>query len=229
MPAPAASERWTEIAGLRTLVVGDRATAGCVIVLLHGFQMEPADLAPFAYSIALDAWFVIPEAPLAAQPRGRAWWHIDAQAREAAIARGPRDFATQHPPDLPQARQRLDAFLDALQIESKPLILCGFSQGGMLACDTLLRHPREVAGLALLSASRIAADEQAYARLHGQRVLLTHGREDPDLAFQAGEALRDALVTGGAQVQWLPFDGSHELPLVVWRALRKFVLGLTQF
>jgi hypothetical protein len=24
-------------------------------------------------------------------------------------------------------------------------------------------------------------------------------------------------------VTWLPFDGSHELPLVVWRALKKLL------
>ncbi|MGE5183235.1 MAG: hypothetical protein ACM31C_14295 [Acidobacteriota bacterium] len=28
---------------------------------------------------------------------------------------------------------------------------------------------------------------------------------------------------GGAHVTWLPFDGGHELPLVVWRGLRKFL------
>jgi len=27
----------------------------------------------------------------------------------------------------------------------------------------------------------------------------------------------------GAAVDWLPFDGGHEIPLVAWRRLRKFV------
>jgi phospholipase/carboxylesterase len=211
---------WTQIAGLRVWSVGDEASAAATVVLLHGFQMEPADLAPFAHSLALPVRFLFPEAPLGAQPRGRAWWHIDAAARTAAIARGPRDFAPQHPPDLPAARAHLGALLDAVP---GPLVLGGFSQGAMLACDTLLRAPRPVLALALLSASRIAADEQDYRGLAGVPVLVAHGHADDDLAFAAGEALRDALIGGGAEVTWVPFDGGHEIPLVVWRALRKLV------
>lgn len=213
---------WVEIAGLRALSVGCAGHARATVVLLHGFQMEPEDLAPFAHSLMLPAHFLFPEAPLSAEPRGRAWWHIDAAARDRAIARGPRDFAPQHPPDLPSARARLGALLDALPT-NRPLIVGGFSQGGMLTCDTLLRAPRPVSAVALLSASRIAADEQDYRGLAGVPVLVTHGRSDPDLAFSAGEALRDALVAGGASVTWVSFDGAHEIPLIAWRALRKLI------
>lgn len=218
---------WIDLAGLRALTAGDRDGAAVVLVL-HGFQMEPDDLAPFAGSMGLPAWFVFPEAPLRAEPRGRAWWHIDARARDEAIARGPRDFAAQHPPDLPAARARLGALLDALPLAGRPLVVAGFSQGGMLACDTLLRAPRpEVAALALLSASRIAHDEQTPLLggrpFAGLPALVSHGRGDPDLAFATGEALRDAVAAAGAAVTWVPFDGGHEIPLVVWRHLRKLV------
>jgi hypothetical protein len=27
-------------------------------------------------------------------------------------------------------------------------------------------------------------------------------------------------------VHWVPFDGGHELPLVVWRRLRQFLLNV---
>ena len=39
---------------------------------------------------------------------------------------------------------------------TRPLVLGGFSQGGMLACDTLLRSSLPIAALALFSSSRIA-------------------------------------------------------------------------
>jgi predicted esterase len=29
-----------------------------------------------------------------------------------------------------------------------------------------------------------------------------------------------------APVTWVPFDGGHEIPLIVWRALRKFLNAL---
>lgn len=223
------AEDTLELAGLRVTAVGDRTSARAVVVFLHGFQMEPADLAPFAHSLSVPAWFLFPEAPLPASPRGRAWWHIDAAIREAAIARGPRDFAEQHPPDLPAARARLTTLLDEVTALAPglPLVLGGFSQGGMLACDTLLRAPRSVAGVALLSASRVAsADWPPYlaaGNLRDVPVLVSHGEADADLAFSAGVALRDTLIEAGADVTWVPFDQGHEIPLVVWRRLRKLV------
>jgi len=217
-------EETIELAGLRVIAVGD-ANADTVVVLLHGFQMEPADLAPFAHSLGTGARFLFPEAPLAAQPRGRAWWHIDAAQRDAAIAKGPRDFAVQHPPDLPAARARLNALLDA--IVAPRVFVGGFSQGGMLVCDTLLRTPRKVDGVLLLSASRIAFSEWGpfleAGNLRDVRVLVSHGKTDPDLAFSTGIALRDQLDAAGARVTWVEFESGHEIPLVVWRAIRKFV------
>jgi phospholipase/carboxylesterase len=221
--------------------VGDPATAQVVVVLLHGFAMTPADLSPFAHSIAVPAWFLFPEGPLAAEPGGRAWWHGDpalraawSAQRAASLARGPRDFTDQHPSDLPAARASLAALLDALapSVGERPLVVGGFSQGGMLLADLLARAPRRLAGAAFFSASRIAFDEwpplAGAAHLRGLPVVVSHGSADLDLAFSAGEALRDALLSGGADVVWVPFDQGHEIPLVVWRRLRKLLLAVTR-
>ncbi len=213
----------------RVVAVGDRESARAIVMLLHGFQMGPADLAPFAHSLGLPAWFLFPEAPFAAEPRGRAWWQLDAKAREATIALGPRDFATQHPSDLPAARATLGRLIDAALAEAgnRPVIVGGFSQGGMLMGDTLVREPRPVAGVALLSASRLAFDEWPpfldAGPFRGMPVLVSHGMSDPNLSFAAGTALKDCLVEAGASVTWVPFEQGHEIPLVVWRRLRKFV------
>jgi phospholipase/carboxylesterase len=223
-------EERIELGGLPAVAVGDRDTAKVVMVLAHGFQMEPADLSPFAHSIRAPAWFLFPEAPLVAEPRGRAWWFIDAKLRDEALKRGPRDFAPQHPPDLPAARDRLLAFVRAAKAiaGTRPLVIGGFSQGGMLTCDTFLRNELDVAAMVLFSASRIAFDEWqpllASRRLDGLPVLVSHGESDPDLAFSAGEALRDCLAAAGADVTWLPFAQGHEIPLVVWRRLRTLLL-----
>ncbi|WP_394827906.1 alpha/beta hydrolase [Pendulispora albinea] len=226
-------EELVTFGGLRAISVApDLAEeARAVVALLHGFEMTPRDLAPFAHSLGVPAWFLFPEAPLAAASRGRAWWHIDPVQRAEAIARGPRDFATIHPPDLPAARAALATFLDALgpAIGDRPLIVGGFSQGGMLTCDTLLRTARRVDGVALLSASRIAYSEWA-ARLPSRPfqdvpMLISHGTSDPDLAFEAGLALRDSMVNAGADVTWVAFDEGHAIPLPVWRQLRKFLLA----
>jgi phospholipase/carboxylesterase len=60
-------------------------------------------------------------------------------------------------------------------------------------------------------------------RLQGVPVFVSHGTQDLDLAFSAGEALRDFLSGAGANVTWIPFDGGHVIPLPVWRAFKRFL------
>lgn len=226
-------EEEIELAGLRVVTVGEPKAAEQVVVLLHGFQMQPRDISPFAHSLRAPAWFLFPEAPLAAEPQGRAWWHIDAKKREEALLAGPRDFAEQHPPDLPAARERLASLVAALapRVGKRPLVLGGFSQGAMLTCDTVLRSTFALSAMVLLSGSRIAFDEWepllASGRLHGLPTLVAHGKADADLAFSAGAALAGALEGAGADVTFLPFEQGHEIPLVVWRTFRKFLAGLS--
>lgn len=216
---------------LPTTAVGHR-DAPIVVVMLHGFTMTPQDLSPFAHSIGMPALWLFPEGRVPARSPGgggRAWWDIDPDARSAALAIGPRDFATQSPPDLPAARAVMARYLDAAAALAggRPLVVGGFSQGGMLVVDLLLRAPRPVSGLVFLSSSRIAVADwpPLPGRLAGVPALVSHGRDDPDLAFATGERLRDALVCAGADVTWVPFDGGHEIPLVVWRRMRQFLLA----
>ena len=219
-----------QIAGLRTLFVDAGVTPRLVVVVLHGYAMRPEDLSPFSRSLALPAQFYFPEGPLDAEPAGRAWWEIDQGARTAALAKGPRDLFAEHPPGAASARARLLAFLAEVRALSGalPLALVGFSQGGMLACDTMLREQPEVGALALLSSSRIAADEwrPLVHRMRDTPMLVSHGRLDPDLAFAAGEALRDFLVLSGGRVTWVPHEQGHQIPLAVWRHLKKFLAAL---
>jgi len=237
-------QRELNIAGLTTTAIGDPHAPPFIFVLLHGFAMRPADLSPFAHSLGLDGLFLFPRGPFEAQLQpgvasGQAWWRIDPVARAAALARGPRDFATEHPAELPSSRARLAAFLDALPdligagSRPPPIVLGGFSQGGMLVCDTFLRQPRGLAGLVLLSASRIAFDEWStlgpspfLTPATNPRVFVSHGQGDTDLAFSAGLALRDHLTELGADVTWTPFEQGHEIPLLVWRGLRKMLQGI---
>jgi len=86
-------------------------------------------------------------------------------------------------------------------------------------------HGGRVDGLVLLSSSRIAyADWQGrLGALAHLPMLIAHGTEDTELGFAAGEGLRDAALAGGATLDWLPYEGGHQIPLVVWRALRRFL------
>ena len=56
-----ADETTLDLGGLRAVSVGDPETAKVVVVLLHGFQMSPEDLSPFAHSLQAPAWFLFPD------------------------------------------------------------------------------------------------------------------------------------------------------------------------
>jgi phospholipase/carboxylesterase len=213
---------------------------GPLVVLLHGFMGETADLEPFARSLAIGgtgggtaARFVFPPGLVDLSPRGlrgRAWWPIDVDARAADLSRGPRDLSGFVPEGLDAARAFLDERLDALQREEpeRPLVLGGFSQGAMLSCELALRSQRPLAGVALFSGARIAASqwESLYESRRGLPVFVSHGRKDDDLSFSAAESFQADLSASGWEVSWCPFDGGHEIPLVVWRSFKRWLASL---
>jgi phospholipase/carboxylesterase len=192
--------------------------------MLHGRNMQASDLAPFGASLGIDAHFVFPDAPLAAEP-GRTWWPVDSEAR--LREQGARDLFTMDPVGRNEARAMLGVLCNEVAA-GRRLALAGFSQGGMLAMDYVL-HGGRVDALALLSSTRIAFEEwqPLLTHLADLPVLVAHGRDDEELSFAAGERLRDAAQAGGAKVTWLPFDGGHGIPLPAWRGLRRFLASLS--
>jgi phospholipase/carboxylesterase len=125
------------------------------------------------------------------------------------------------------AREGVARLLAEVAPPKKTLVLVGFSQGGMLAMDYTLYEGRRPQALALLSSSRICFSEwQSRAeRLRDLPLMIAHGHHDAELAFHAGEGLRDFASAAKAQVTWVAFEGGHNIPLIVWRSLRKFILN----
>lgn len=206
-----------------------------LLVLLHGLGMRPELLAPFPSALQLPVCAAVPAGPVQLADGAHAWWPVDLAARAARLAPGGPgavDLVDRDPPGRAAARAALSACLQPLRAEwpGLPLVLAGFSQGGMLALDHVLCGPEDQRpqALVLWSSSRIARDDWAgrWARVAGLPVQISHGRQDRDLAFSAGEGLREALLAGGAQVQWRPFEGGHEIPLLAWRGLRRLVMDL---
>lgn len=204
-----------------------------VLMFLHGLTMAPASLFPFAAALSLPAVFCFPYGPVSERDDARSWWPVDPAKRKSRLDAGPSDLFDRHPKGRAQARKHLRLALQQVRERwpDLPVYLAGYSQGGMLALDYLLLDdgPRPDA-LVLLSSTCIAMDEwqprlcAAASPVRNLPVLIMHGKHDADLALSAGERLRDCLVAAQAKVQWKVFDGGHELPPVVWRGLRRFVL-----
>lgn len=232
----AATIATTTLDGLSTRVVNAvpaavPPAAAPVVVLLHGFSMIADDLAPFGASLGVPALFLFPEGPLnlaGCDLRGRGWWMIDTEKRAAAIARGDeRDLGEEDPPGLVAARERLAGVLSEVRARwpRRPLFLGGFSQGAILSLDLVLRTRPSLAGLILFSCGRVNAgvwltlmDSTA-----GLPIFQSHGRSDRELSFAAASMMASDLRAAGARHTFAPFDGGHEIPLPVLRALKRFL------
>jgi phospholipase/carboxylesterase len=199
-----------------------------VLLLLHGLDMTPAQLAPMLAALKLPALIALPCGPVERDGGHRAWWPVDDALRAARLRAGPADLHDSHPPGRDRARAVVHAAARALRERAPglPLVVAGFSQGAMLALDCVLQAPPlAVDALALWSASRLAYTEwmPAMHRLRGVRVDLLHGRADANLGIAAGQSLRSALVAEAADVRWSTHDGGHEIPLQAWVGLRRLV------
>jgi phospholipase/carboxylesterase len=231
------------LGGLRAHVVGEGD--GPVVVLCHGFGAPGDDLVDLGHVLRVPSVrFVFPEAPLALdvlfggiepaedpdRPGGaRAWWMIDL---ERLAGRAAVDRAREVPPGLADARARLESLLDEVERRMRPsrLVLGGFSQGAMLACDVALRSRRPLAGLVLLSGTLLCEAEWTplMPARRGLRALVSHGAADPLLPIASTERLRDLLTAAGLEVEWVRFSGGHEIPPPVMARLGALIADVAR-
>lgn len=206
---------------------GNGGGTGPVVVLLHGFGAPGDDLAALGelFEAPADTRYVFPVAPLTFPSEfgdSRAWWMIDIDARLEAMARGAIDEIVQDEPEgLADASRRLREHLEeverALGAGRDQIVLGGFSQGSMVALDVALRSEQPFAGLMVLSGTLLCADTwiAGMEKQRGVPVLQSHGRLDPILPFALAERLRDHMREAGMDVDWVEFDGGHEIPPAV--------------
>jgi phospholipase/carboxylesterase len=209
---------------------------GPVVVLLHGFGAPGTDLVPLWRELAVprEVRFVFPEAPLELSFGGRAWWPIDmARLQDRFSQAGVESLIAEVPPGIDEARSSLLELLSVLESDFGALpeqtVIGGFSQGAMLATDTVLRTSRPFGGLAVLSGTLISHDEwlPLMAARRGLPVLQSHGRADPVLPFELAERLRAELVSAGIPVEFVAFNGGHGIPGGVIEGLTRLIRRLT--
>lgn len=214
---------------------GSGGGEGPVVVLMHGFGAPGDDLVPLWRFLQAPSGtrFIFPEAPLSLSMLGfgeaRAWWMIDLARLEGALAGGtsPSVLAREIPAGLVEAREKVFSLLEEVERRFAPsrLVLGGFSQGAMLACDVALRARNPPAGLLFFSGA-IIAEEEWLSLLPERRdlaVLLSHGSADPLLPISEARRLYSLLNGFGLAVEWVEFPGGHEIPPLVLEKAGEFL------
>jgi len=206
---------------------------GPLVVLMHGFGAPGTDLVGLwrVLDVPLDLRFAFPEAPheVPGLLGARAWWMVDFARAEQAMADGPRSYAAEIPPGMEPATDQVVQMIEAMQEElgvpDERLIVGGFSQGSMAACNAVFTRNATPGGLLILSGTPVNLDawRAGMAQKRQMPVFQSHGMNDPLLSFQAAQELRDQMRDAGLSTEWVPFRGGHEIPMQVLEGLSRFL------
>jgi phospholipase/carboxylesterase len=188
------------------------------IIWLHGLGADGNDFVPIVPELALSpapaVRFVFPHAPVrrVAINNGmamRAWYDIAAA-----------DLSSRADIDgVLQSQAQLEALIareNERGIASSRIVLAGFSQGGVVALHTGLRHPARLAGIAALSTYLVLAErltQDASSANKDVPIFMAHGTADPVVRFEWGEASRHALEAAGYRVEWQTYRMEHSVCL----------------
>ncbi|HEX8351446.1 MAG TPA: alpha/beta hydrolase-fold protein, partial [Pyrinomonadaceae bacterium] len=143
-----------------------------LLLLLHGFGSNEADLLGLAPALDGRVLVVSARAPVVLGPGSYAWFRLDLTP-EGMVA------------DLAQAMGSLemlpgfiDELVEAYGTDAGATYVAGFSQGAMMSLALMLTRPERVAGVAAMSGrlpAPLPGGEPDRASLEGMPVIVTHG------------------------------------------------------
>lgn len=220
------------VAGLEFLDRG-AVSADRQLMLLHGYGADMNDLAGLGPHLSgfSEARWVFPNGPLSVpigpHMEGRAWFPINAAALEASMMKGEAlTFDERDGSELQSSGQLVSKLISKLALGYEgSFVLGGFSQGGMVAMETVLASDVRPRALVLMSTTLAALTRwQTLMPLSDKfPVFISHGRNDPLLPFSGAERVAKFWQEHGHEVEFVPFDGGHEIPYPVLVALNAFM------
>ncbi|MFZ8940931.1 MAG: alpha/beta hydrolase [Gemmobacter sp.] len=172
-----------------------------VVVFLHGYGADGADLLGLAEPLAPHLPGIAFHAPDAPEPCrmggfGRQWFPIPWIDGSSEVEAGA---------GLARAAADLDAYLDAILaaegLAAGRLALVGFSQGSMMALQGAPRRAAALAGVVAFSGRLLQPDRLAAEALTRPPVLLVHGDADEVVPFADMGLAGVALDAAGFEVQ----------------------------
>jgi len=126
--------------------------------------------------------------------------------------------------DFVESRRRVQAIVRDMRGDRGPengrVVIAGFSQGAAIAADLAAVEPT-IGALASFSPCWIGLRE-ALPQRKELRVLLAHGTRDHVCPVAESRTLADSLQAARVPVRYVEFEGGHEIPPEVVRALVAF-------
>lgn len=203
----------------------DRKAGAKLVILLHGWGADGADLLPLAPALVAhdsgDAVFV-PDAPYicSANPFGRQWFELT----DPAAGLGRNASACLQTADL--IADLLDSVCAATGFPPAQTVLGGFSQGGMVALTGGLAYESALCGLFCLSGAWLTPDQPIH-QPDPLPVFLAHGGADPVVPAGCMTQAEADLRAAGVQPQTLYRETmAHGIDQETVDQLAAFILSL---
>ena len=178
------------------------------VLALHGWGASAHDLIGLAPVLhGGNALVLCPQGPLTFEIGqgyvGHGWFDLS-QARPPSVA------------DITRAADLVRAFLDGAQqrypIDRRKIVPMGFSQGGVLAYELVLRDPGRFAGLVALSSWLPAELAESIPHQPGNEnfpALVVHGTRDPMIPVERAQESRKRLGERAISVTYREYEMEH--------------------
>jgi phospholipase/carboxylesterase len=198
---------------LEAIEIETRPNPSHAVIWMHGLGADGSDFVPIVRELQLPPLgirFVFPNAPMRPVTINggfvmRAWYDIVAQ-----------DLVRQEDErGIRESQELIEQLIDRQTgrgIPANRIVLAGFSQGGVIALQAGLRHPKRLAGLLALSCYLPLAatlEKERSAANTDVPVFIAHGTADDIVPLQRGLASRDALVKLGYKPEWHQYPMPH--------------------
>ena len=196
---------------LERIEIETAPSPSAAVIWMHGLGADGNDFKPIVPELALPASlgvrFIFPHAPVRPVTLNncmamRAWYDILELGGGKEDGEGLR--ASQFAVEALIARE------ESRGVAAGRIVLAGFSQGGAIAFQAGLRHPRRLAGIMALStylplAGTLEAERHAANR--DLPIFMAHGSADPMISIGRAGQSRKMLEALGYPVEW------HEYPM----------------
>ena len=184
------------------------------VIWLHGLGADGHDFEPIVNELNLnqDIRFVFPHAPSIPVSINNgivmpAWYDI----------RLPQIDQAQDADGIKKSQQSILALIEReieRGVESKNIILAGFSQGGAVTLHTALRYEKPLAGIMGLS-TYLPLSETIENEMHDANkntpIFLAHGAHDPVIAFQLAADTHTKLNHLGYRADLKKYEMEHSV------------------
>ena len=185
------------------------------VIWLHGLGADGNDFVPVIQELALPPLairFVFPHAPMRPVTINggfvmRAWYDI---AYQDLVMK-------EDEPGVRQSQKMIEELVAKESTRGVPpnrIVIAGFSQGGVIALQTALRHPKRLAGVMSLSAylPLVATVEMERNPANNDMpVFLGHGIMDNIVPLPLGTTSRDRLIKLGYDIDWHQYPMAHSV------------------